>query len=82
MTVTVLYFAGLRQAAGNLQREDYDVVESSTVRQLIDAVIARHPSIQPWRASLLIARNQEWCDADASLSMGDEIALMPPVSGG
>jgi molybdopterin synthase catalytic subunit/molybdopterin converting factor small subunit len=71
--VTVRLFAGLRERAGWSQRE----VEAATVADIWGALeLGDEP------AGLLYAVNKEYATADRMLADGDEVALIPPVSGG
>ncbi len=71
--MNVRLFAGLRERAGWSQR----AVEAATVADVWDALdLGEEP------AGLLYAVNQEYADRDRALSDGDEVALIPPVSGG
>ena len=74
MTVTVRLFAGLRERAGWSTRE----VEG--VERLGDVWSALGLGDEP--DGLLYAVNREYADRDRVLEDGDEIALIPPVSGG
>jgi molybdopterin synthase catalytic subunit len=82
MRVTVRYFATLRVAAGGLQRESLELAAGATLADVWRAALARHPALAAWEDSLLLARNGEWASPAAALADGDEVALMPPVSGG
>jgi MoaE-MoaD fusion protein len=71
--VRVRLFAGLRERAGWSERE----VDASTVGEVWSALgLGEEP------AGLLYALNQEYADRDQELAEGDEVALIPPVSGG
>jgi len=73
MTVTVKVFAGLRERAGWSERE----VEAATVADVWGQLgLGEEP------AGLLYAVNQEYAERSTALSDGDEVALIPPVSGG
>ena len=73
MRVHVRLFAGLRERAGWSSRE----VEASTVADVWPALgLGEEP------AGLLYAVNRRYAEADHRLADGDEIALIPPVSGG
>ncbi|MEX2211783.1 MAG: molybdenum cofactor biosynthesis protein MoaE [Gaiellaceae bacterium] len=74
MTVTVRLFAGLRERAGWSQRE-LDGVE-----RVADVWPALRLGDEP--AGLLYAVNRAYCEPDQLLAEGDEVALIPPVSGG
>src|SRR5205085_6772085 len=73
MAVTVRLFAGLRERAGWARRE----LEAATVADVWPALgLGDEP------AGLLYAVNREYADPDRELRDGDEVALIPPVSGG
>ena len=73
MHITVKLFAGLRERAGWSERE----VEASTVADVWPALgLGEEPS------GLLYAVNKEYAERDRPLADGDEVALIPPVSGG
>jgi molybdopterin synthase catalytic subunit len=73
VTVTVRLFAGLRERAGWSRRD----VEAATVADVWAALeLGEEP------AGLLYAVNKEYADRDRALAPGDEVALIPPVSGG
>jgi MoaE-MoaD fusion protein len=74
MTVTVKLFAGLRELAGWSERE----VEGVT--HVEDVWPALGLGVEP--AGLLYAVNKEYAQRDRKLEDGDEVALIPPVSGG
>jgi molybdopterin synthase catalytic subunit len=71
--INVRLFAGLRERAGWSQRE----VEAATVADVWPALgLGDEPS------GLLYAVNKEYAERDRALADGDEVALIPPVSGG
>jgi MoaE-MoaD fusion protein len=73
MGVTVRLFAGLRERAGWSRRE----VEAATVADVWPQLgLGDEPG------GLLYAVNQEYATRDTELANGDEVALIPPVSGG
>ena len=76
MRVSVRLFAALREQAGARERT-LDVPEGATVADVWPALeLGEQP------AGLLYALNREYADRTAPLSDGDEVALIPPVSGG
>ncbi len=77
----VLFFASCREAAG-LRETDVVLDGPSTVAGLLDMLCQRHPSLGPISRSLQVAVNAEYASRDTSLRDGDEVALIPPVSGG
>jgi molybdopterin synthase catalytic subunit len=73
MPVTVRLFAGLREHAGWSSRE----IEAATVADVWSALaLGEEPT------GLLYAVNREYADRERELHEGDEVALIPPVSGG
>jgi molybdopterin synthase catalytic subunit/molybdopterin converting factor small subunit len=74
MRVTVKIFAGLRERAGWNEREIDGVERVSDVWQALG--LGEEPP------GLLYAVNREYADGDRRLADGDEVALIPPVSGG
>jgi len=80
MRVHVRLFASYREAAG-VGRIELDLPPNAKVRDAIAEIASRHPLITENR-KVVIARNREYVDADAPLTDDDEVALIPPVSGG
>ena len=85
MQVTVLYFGVLRDVFG-LREEIVQAREGSSVGELLSVLLARTSNHamateQLWR-SLAVAVNREYSSPVDVLHDGDEVALLPPVSGG
>lgn len=81
MRVHVLFFGPLAEAAGG--REHWlELAEGARLGDCLQACEQRWPALASWRARLHVARNLESTDVAAMLAEGDEIALLPPVSGG
>lgn len=79
--ITIRLFAGLRERAGT----DAVVLDLATGATVADAVAsAQGNTPRRWRVSrtTLTAVNEEYADASQVLADGDELALIPPVSGG
>ena len=81
MTVRVLLFAILRDRAG-VSEVRVDLPEGATVQAAANAVFDRFPHLRAAARSLAYALNRAYCRADAPLKDADEVALIPPVSGG
>lgn len=79
--MTILYFAQTRRLTGTAS-EVLPPPLPATAEQLWTVLLARHPELAPLRSVTRLARNGEFAPADALLAPGDEIALIPPVSGG
>jgi sulfur-carrier protein len=81
MKVRVQFYAQLRDLVG-IRELDIDVVEGSTIRDLLEQVYAQQPKLRPHDKSILIGAGVEFVDRNYKLSPGDEISIMPPVQGG
>lgn len=81
MRVTIRLFARLRDIAGapELSR---DVPAGATVQTVWEGLASEFPAMAEYRASLSSAVNADYARMNASVSEGDEIAFLPPVSGG
>ena len=73
-------FAGLRERAGS-DRVEVELAEGASVADLLVA-LGRTPVGQLAPRSCIVALNREYAPADAVVGAGDEVALVPPVSGG
>ena len=82
MTVTVRLFAILRERAGRDSIE-MELDEGATVAEALDRLSER-PELGDLleRMPVRMAVNRDYADSDTSLAPGDELALVPPVSGG
>ncbi|MFH1006386.1 MAG: molybdopterin converting factor subunit 1 [Candidatus Latescibacterota bacterium] len=81
MTIRVTYFAQSRQATGN-REEMVQIPEGATVAVLMGTLGERFPKLGAIRTMLKFAVNGEYAGSETVLSDGDEVALIPPVSGG
>ncbi len=79
--VRVRLFAIQRELAGT-REVALDVPAGATIDDAWAAVAAAHPSLAPGRPSVRFARNGDYADASTVLADGDEVAFIPPVSGG
>jgi molybdopterin synthase catalytic subunit len=79
--VRVRLFALQRELAGTRDLS-LELADGATVETSWAAVVERHPVLAPGRPSVRFARNGEYADPTTALADGDEIAFIPPVSGG
>jgi molybdopterin converting factor small subunit len=84
VSVTLRLFAAAREAAGR-GRDDYDPAVTPTVGALLDAAGTAYGET----FALVLRNSRVWLNGDeppggraAALSDGDEVAVLPPVSGG
>ena len=81
MNVDVRYFAAAREAAGR-EAESVALEEGATVAALKDRLFALHPDLRALERGLRFAVGERFAAVDTSLTHGDLVALIPPVSGG
>lgn len=81
MNVRVLFFGVLKDIAGRSE-DTVQIEPGSTVEDLFRSYSQRFETLNSRRPSILFARNREFVKSDAILSDNDEIAFLPPVSGG
>lgn len=81
MRVRVLFFGVLKDLTGRSE-EVLEVPSGSTMATIFRSYTERFETLELRRPSILFARNREFVKADAVLSDNDEIAFLPPVSGG
>ena len=81
MQVRVLFFGMLKDLTGR-SSESLDLPESATLHDLLTHYQQQIPRLKPIAASLAMSINQEYAAPESQLKPGDEVALLPPVSGG
>ncbi|MBA2289793.1 MAG: molybdopterin converting factor subunit 1 [Chloroflexia bacterium] len=81
MHITVCFFAMYREQIGASQRE-IELPNNSTARDGYDAALADHPALAGLQSSVMLMVNQDYVEPDHVLRDGDELAIIPPVSGG
>jgi molybdopterin synthase catalytic subunit len=81
MRVCVLLFAGLREAVGQKQLF-LELPEDASLGELMAQLAGVHPGVAAYRGRLAISVNAERAPLERVLRDGDEVALLPPVSGG
>jgi len=81
MRVRVLFFGVLRDLAGQ-PSDSLDLPEHSVLADVLAHYEARIPRLRTLSSSLAMSINQEYAAPESRLNAGDEIALLPPVSGG
>lgn len=81
MRVRVCFFASVRE---RLRRSDAEIElrSGATVDDLWESLRTAHPALAEVGSSLRFAVNQEYVEKEHRLADGDEVAVIPPVSGG
>jgi len=81
MKVKVLFFGQLKDVTGRTE-ERLDVADGWRLEQIFRHYSERFPKIGEMAGSIVMARNQEFAALSTPVAEGDEIAFLPPVSGG
>ena len=79
--IRVLFFGAAADRAGTRETE-LEVEDGATIEELWPLLTGQHPDLTPMRDTLAFAVNGEYTRREAVVSAGDEVAVLPPVSGG
>ena len=77
----MLFFGRLKEVAG-MAEDTCALAEGATIGSVFGFYTQRRPELAKFRASLVASRNQEFVPWDTPVCSGDEVAFLPPVSGG
>lgn len=81
MRVRVLFFGQLKEIVG--RGEEYaELADGARLEDLFARYGQRYPKLAGFRSSVVVSVNQSLVDWASPLAMGDEVAFLPPVSGG
>ena len=81
MHVTVRLFARLREITGKAELSR-DMPDGSDARALWNALTREYAGLAPYGGSISCAVNEEYAKFTTQLKDGDQVAFLPPVSGG
>jgi len=79
--IRVLFFGLLKDICGGAE-DRLELPPGSTAGAVFEHYAAAFPKLLPMASSIVLARNHEFAKVSEPLSEGDEVALLPPVSGG
>ncbi len=79
--VKVLLFGAAADLAGKREIE-VSIKADSSLDELWEETIREYPRLSPMRGTIAFAVNGEYAEKNARVSPGDEVAFLPPVSGG
>lgn len=79
--VTVKLFAAYQEAYG-VPELALEFPPETPVAAVRDRLITEHPELAPWRDITRFGVNLQFVEPDTRLQNGDEVVLIPPVSGG
>lgn len=81
ITVTVKLFAAYQEAYGTPEIQ-MEVPAGTAVKMVRDRLIAEYPQLLQWQDLTRFGINYQFVEPDTLLTQGDEVVLIPPVSGG
>jgi molybdopterin converting factor subunit 1 len=81
MDVKVKYFATIRDIVGSGENT-LQLPAGTTVGSLVRILSDRYAGVRPWAPYLRVAINRTYADVGTEIRPGDEVAVIPPVSGG
>jgi len=83
MRIKCLYFAAYREITDK-KEELFDLEKTVNSKEFIEIILIKYPGLEKLIGKSVLAINQEYIDrnAEVTLKEGDEIAFIPPISGG
>ena len=81
MRIRVLFFGILKDLVGRSD-ESIELPEHACLGHVLSHYEEQIPRMREWATTVAMSVNQEYAGVDAKLKSGDEVALLPPVSGG
>lgn len=81
MRARVLFFGMLKELVGR-PAEEADFPDGADLRAVFESYAARYPRMREMARSIVVARNQQFAELSTKIADGDEVAFLPPVSGG
>lgn len=81
INITVKLFAAYQEAYGQPEI-DLEVVAGTTMREVCDRICAPYPKLASLKPITRYGINLKFVDAETPVQDGDEVVLIPPVSGG
>jgi molybdopterin converting factor subunit 1 len=81
MSIRILFFASLADITG-IRETTVDAALYSDIRSIFSRFAADYPQLEARRPSIIYALNSEFARPESEVGDGDEVAFLPPVSGG
>lgn len=81
ISIRVKLFAIFQEVLGTDQLEQ-QVSIGTTAGQVLSQIVAQYPVLAPWQAVTRLGVNLQFVPPETVLGAGDEVVLVPPVSGG
>jgi len=80
-TAKVLFFGRLKELVG-VSEDVFELRDGTAIEQIFAHYAARCPQLAAFRSSVVASRNREFACWETPVHSGDEVAFLPPVSGG
>lgn len=81
ITITIKLFAAYQEAYG-ISELNWELPPNTSVSQVLEKLIGEHPELEPWKGLTRFGVNYQFVEPNTILNSGDEVVLIPPVSGG
>jgi molybdopterin converting factor small subunit len=81
MWITIKLFALMRDKAG-VDTIPLEVPTGAAVTQALTILVCQYPILKPYMANTRFSLHMDFVDLETTLAEGDELGLIPPVSGG
>jgi molybdopterin synthase sulfur carrier subunit len=81
INITIKLFAIYQEAYG-VPELTLELPPQTPINAVLDQMIALHPTLRPWQEVTRFGVNYQFVEGDTLLQDGDELVLIPPVSGG
>jgi molybdopterin synthase sulfur carrier subunit len=79
--ITVKLFAIFQEVLGTDEMQ-IELESGTSVSEIFNRLVSQHPNLEQWRSLTRYAVNRNFTEPQTILKNGDEVALIPPVSGG
>jgi molybdopterin converting factor subunit 1 len=79
--ISILYFATVKDATG-IRMESIDLSNDTSIREMLSKISTIYPKLKHILNNIQISVNYKIVDLNTVLKEGDEVALLPPISGG
>ncbi|MEM2839216.1 MAG: MoaD/ThiS family protein [Thermoplasmata archaeon] len=81
MKIRLKLFASFRQIF-NASEIEFELPEGATAQDLLDDLFLKYPDLRRFKGHVVVTINRQASPLTAGISDGDEVAILPPVSGG
>ncbi|MFQ6106971.1 MAG: MoaD/ThiS family protein [Thermoplasmata archaeon] len=81
MKICVKLFATFREIVGE-KEVIVEMNEGSTLEDLVMELLDKHPKLRKLKESMIYSINKEYAEPQRELNDGDEVGILPPISGG